>query len=127
MTHSRDDLVQYRLDRAFETLAEAKTMASANHWNACLNRLYYCCFYAVSALLLKNDLSSSKHSGVHSLFNRHFVKTDKVPKTLARAYRDFFELRREGDYVDLVQFTESDVAPMIPLAEDFLKHVAGLI
>lgn len=57
------DLIQYRIARAKETLEEAGVLSSSGHWNACVNRLYYACFYAVSALLTKHDLSSSKHSG----------------------------------------------------------------
>ena len=76
------DLVLYRMTRANETLEDARILANAGRWNACVNRLYYACFYAVSALLVRHGLSSSKHTGVRSLFNRHYVKTGKVPKDL---------------------------------------------
>jgi len=45
-------LIQYRLDRAREAFEEALLMQREEHWNACINRLYYACFYAVTALLL---------------------------------------------------------------------------
>ena len=48
------ELVTYRLQRAEETLEEARVMQNIGHWNACANRLYYAAFYAVSALLVKN-------------------------------------------------------------------------
>jgi uncharacterized protein (UPF0332 family) len=66
-------------------------------WNPCVNRLYYACFYAVSALLLRHGFSSSKHTGVRSLFNRHFVKTGKISKALAQIYNDLFARRQESD------------------------------
>ena len=66
----REALIRYRLERARETLAEAATLAHASHWNGCVNRLYYACFYAVTALLLRKGLGSSKHSGTLGLFNR---------------------------------------------------------
>lgn len=69
-----NELVKYRLDRADEALEEAVLLADNAKWNTCVNRLYYSCFYAVSALLAKDDLSSSKHTGVRSLFNLHYVK-----------------------------------------------------
>lgn len=106
MKGSVEDLIQYRLDRAEETLEDAKILARSERWSACANRLYYAAFYSVSALLLKYDLSSSKHTGVRSLFNRHFVKTNKVPKKLARIYNDLFERRQESDYMDFVQLEE---------------------
>ncbi len=102
MTKSNDELVSYRLQRARETLADARILADASRWNPCVNRLYYACFYAVSALLVQEGLSSSKHTGLRSLFNRHFVKTNKVPKEKARIFNDLFERRQEGDYMDFV-------------------------
>ncbi|HUU16901.1 MAG TPA: HEPN domain-containing protein [Sedimentisphaerales bacterium] len=127
MTKSNNELVSYRLQRARETLADARILADAGRWNPCVNRLYYACFYAVSALLIQEGLSSAKHTGLRSLFNRHFVKTNKVPKDKARIFNDLFERRQEGDYVDFVSFEESQVLPWLPEAEAFVKNLADLI
>ena len=107
MTKWSKDLVLYRMARAQETLEDACILANAGRWNACVNRLYYACFYTVSALLVRHGLSSSKHTGVRSLFNRQYVKTGEIPKDLARIYNDLFERRQEGDYIDFVIFQES--------------------
>lgn len=48
----KQDLIQYRLSRAKETLDEVRDLDKLGHWNAAISRLYYACFYAVSALLL---------------------------------------------------------------------------
>ncbi len=127
MTESNGELVSYRLQRARETLADARILADAGRWNPCVNRLYYACFYAVSALLIQEGLSSTKHTGLRSLFNRHFVKTNKVPKDKARIFNDLFERRQEGDYVDFVSFEESQVLPWLPEAEAFVQNLANLI
>jgi uncharacterized protein (UPF0332 family) len=127
MTESNGELVSYRLQRARETLADALILADAGRWNPCVNRLYYACFYAVSALLIQEGLSSTKHTGLRSLFNRHFVKTNKVPKDKARIFNDLFERRQEGDYVDFVSFEESQVLTWLPEAEAFVKNLADLI
>ena len=126
MTEWSKDLVLYRMTRANETLEDARILANAGRWNACVNRLYYACFYAVSALLVYQGLSSSKHTGVRSLFNRHYVKTGKVPKDLARIYNDLFERRQEGDYIDFVRFQESQVLPWISKAEQLVEYVRRL-
>jgi uncharacterized protein (UPF0332 family) len=124
---SPGDLVLYRLQRARQTLEDARLLANASRWNPCVNRLYYACFYAVSALLLQGGLSSSKHTGVRSLFNRHYVRTGKVPKELAPIYNDLFERRHEGDYMDFVDFEGTQVLPWIARAERFIDHIASLI
>ena len=124
---SPGDLVLYRLQRARQTLEDARLLANASRWNPCVNRLYYACFYAVSALLLQDGLSSSKHTGVRSLLNRHYVRTGKVPKELAQIYNDLLERRHEGDYMDFVDFEEAQVLPWIARAERFIDHIASLI
>jgi uncharacterized protein (UPF0332 family) len=64
---------------------------------------------------------------VRSLFNRHYVRTGKVPKALAPIYNDLFERRQEGDYMDFVDFEETQVRPWIARAEQFIEHIASLI
>jgi len=127
VTEWSEDIILYRVERTHETLKDARILASSERWNACVNRLYYACFYAVSALLMKKGLSSSKHSGVRSLFNFHFVKTGKVPKDLARIYNDLFERRQESDYLDFVSFQESQVRPWISQAETLIECILELI
>ena len=95
MTEPLETLIHYRLI-APESLDDARLLADAERWNACVNRLYYSCFYAVSALLVRDGLSSSRHTGVRSLLNRHYVRTGKVPREFARVYNDLFERRQEG-------------------------------
>jgi len=95
-------LIQYRIEKAKETYQEALLMQRENHWNTCANRLYYSCFYAVTALLEKDGFISSKHSGVKSLFNQHIVKTGKISKEKGKLYNRLFDARQEGDYLDFV-------------------------
>jgi len=121
------DLVLYRMSRADATLEDARILAKEGRWNACVNRLYYACFYAVSALLVRDGLSSSKHAGIRSLFNKQYVKTGKIPKDLARIFNDLFERRQEGDYMDFVNFQESQVLPWISKAEELIEYIASLV
>lgn len=119
--------IKYRLSRADESLQEAEMLADSGHWNTCVNRLYYACFYAVSAFLLKNDMSSSKHSGIRSFFNSHFVKPEIVPKETARIYNFLFERRQEGDYEDMALFTGSEVVPWMKEAKLFVNVLKAFI
>jgi uncharacterized protein (UPF0332 family) len=121
------ELIQYRIARAKEAIEEAEVLSASGHWNACVNRLYYACFYAVSALLSRHDLSFSKHSGVRSVFNQHFVKTGILPKETAVIYNSLFERRQEGDYEVFVTFKEADVKPWLKEAEFFVDAVIKLM
>jgi len=122
-----NDLIRYRLDRANETYEEAVLMKHKKHWNTCANRLYYACFYAVIALLEKYGYTASKHGGVKSLFNRHFVKTGKVNKELGKLFNSLFDARQEGDYIDFVYFDEDTVGPWIPKVKEFISTISCLL
>ncbi len=127
MSDPKNDLVNYRIQRAYEALEDVRILADAGRWNTSVNRLYYACFYAVSALLIKEGLSSFKHSGVRSLFNRHYVKAGKVPREMAQIYNDLFERRQESDYLDFIRFDQSQVHAWIPKVQEFIKLVETII
>ncbi len=122
-----EDVIQYRLARAHETLDEARLMADAGHWNTCVNRLYYACFYAASALPLHKGLASAKHSGVRAFLNQHFVKTGIIEQSLGALYNELFDSRHEGDYRDLVSFDSEWVRPLLPRAREFVEVVGALV
>ncbi|MDR2685135.1 MAG: HEPN domain-containing protein [Prevotellaceae bacterium] len=50
----RTALMEYRLQKAKDTMTETKEIIDAHAWYAAANRLYYACYYAVSALLIAN-------------------------------------------------------------------------
>lgn len=120
-------IIRYRLERAEETYLEALLMQREKHWNICANRLYYACFYAVSALLQQHDLSSGKHSGVKAFFNQHFVKTGILDKEFGRLYSRLFDARQEGDYIDFVRYAVDDVEPWIERVRLFIDVSSELI
>jgi uncharacterized protein (UPF0332 family) len=127
MTGSRDELVEYRLERAQEALEEARLMADWGHPNTAVNRLYYACFYAVSALLLAKGLSAVKHSGIRSLFGQHYVKTGLISKELAAFYNDLFESRQESDYEDFFRVDPDLIGPWLNQAEQFIAAIVQML
>lgn len=123
MSYPKDELIAYRIKRAKEVLQEAEVMAGMNHWETCINRLYYACFYAVTALLEKHDLSSSKHTGVRSLFNSRFIVTNTIPKDYGRLYNLLFKYRQQSDYEDFFKIDEDIVKQWIDETKDFVDLV----
>ncbi|MTI86159.1 MAG: HEPN domain-containing protein [Firmicutes bacterium] len=51
-------IIAYRRSLADDCLKEAELLIQHNHFNAAVNRLYYACFYIVSALLVLTDTHS---------------------------------------------------------------------
>ncbi len=74
MINNKEELTKYRSERASKTLEEAKIMIENEYFNASVNRIYYACYYAISALLLKKDIQTNSHKGIRQMFGLYFVK-----------------------------------------------------
>ena len=117
------DLVKHRLRRAQETLGEAKSLFDSGYIFGVVNRAYYACFYAVIALLLTEGLTSSKHTGVQSLFGEHWIKAGRLPPELGRFYNRLSERRQAGDYQDIPAFDRADAETWLGEAEGFIDKI----
>lgn len=126
MNLSREEIVRYRVDRANETLDEARELAATTHWHGTLNRIYYACFYAVTAALHAKGHTSKKHSGVLSLFAVHLVKPGSVSKELGRFYNRLFAARQDLDYTDFAQVDPIEVRVWLSTASEFVATVTEL-
>lgn len=124
---SRQSLVRYRLERADETIIEAKLLASEGHYNATMNRLYYACFYAVQALLVANNISASTHAGVKTMLGLHFVSKGLLDKEQGKTFSRLFEIRHTGDYDDFVYCDREMTEDYTPKAEVFISKIKELI
>lgn len=76
----RKKLISYRIKRANDTLNEIELLVENQLWNTAVNRLYYACYYAVIALLVKNKIKAQTHGGVRQMFGLHFIKTGLIDK-----------------------------------------------
>jgi hypothetical protein len=127
MSNTLADLIQYRIDRAYETLADARLLADNNSWNSCINRLYYASFYVVNALLLKNNIRTHTHNGCKTKFHSEFIKTGLVDKNIGKLYSELFDNRQEGDYADFIFFNREMALPLIEGTENLVKEIEKLL
>ena len=123
MITSNDDLIKYRTSRSLETLKEADLLIQNEFWNASINRIYYACYYAVSALLLKSNINSSSHKGLRQLFGLHFIQTDLISKEDGRLFSDLFDRRQTGDYDDFIFYEEETVKYFIMKQKYLFKEL----
>ena len=85
-----------------------------------INRLYYACFYAVTSLLLSGEIETKTHSGTKQLFGLHFVKTGKISEENNKLYTKLFHMRQSADYEDGVEYTESDLLPLMAPVQELI-------
>ena len=118
------EYIKLRMARARDTLSEAELLLNSGYLTGSVNRIYYAFFYAVNALLFSEGLSSSKHSGVVSFFDRYWIKTGRLPLEMGKLYRQLFELRQEGDYRDTARFEQNEVRNLQSQAHTFIEQIA---
>jgi len=116
-------LVDYRIQRAKETLSEADNLIEAGFFNAAVNRLYYACYYAVTALLIKNNIVTQSHNGVKQMFSLHFIANRKIDRRLSAFYGRLLNDRISGDYDDFVNYDNEMIAALHPQAEEFISVI----
>ena len=119
----RKNLVVYRIQRAKETLMEADSLIKDGYYNAAINRLYYACFYAVMALLLKNNIVAKTHQGAIQMFSLHFIINNKINKRHSIFYGKLFNDRMSGDYDDFVEYDNEKINDIRPQAEEFIAAI----
>ena len=123
MTKEQNDYINYRLQRATDTLNDPKLLAENERWNSSLNRLYYACFYAISALLFYHSIEAKTHKGVRIKFMSEFIKTGLFDKNFGKLFSDLFDWRLEGDYSDFVSFDIDLIIPLINKSEEFITLI----
>ena len=92
-----------------------------------MSRLYYACFYAVSALLLTKGLTATRHSSLRTLFHQHLIRPGLLPLGQGQLYDRLFDQRQRSDYADLVHFGVQEVRGWYVEVEAFVTAVAVLI
>jgi uncharacterized protein (UPF0332 family) len=123
MTKEQNDYINYRLQRASDTLNDARLLAENERWNSSINRLYYACFYAVSALLFYHSIEAKTHKGVRIKFMSEFIKTELFDKEYGKLFSDLYDWRQEGDYSDFVSFDKDLTLPLIKRTEEFIALI----
>lgn len=127
MKNKGKDLSKYRLEDSKEKLKSAEILLEKGQYKDSISRSYYAMFSAARALLALKEVNSSKHSGVISLFNQHFVKTNIVRKNCGRMLLDAKELREESDYGDFYIVTQEDAKTQLENAKFLFKEIERIL
>ena len=124
---SREALIAYRMNRADETLREADLMINEHLYHGAINRLYYACYYASIAILLKKGIQAQTHSGVKTMIGLHFVTKGLIPIETGRAFTTLFERRQSGDYDDFVLCDQNEAKELRTKAITYIDCIKSLL
>jgi uncharacterized protein (UPF0332 family) len=123
----RQDLINYRTEKAYKVLQEAKDNAKLHHWNLAGNRLYYSVFHMCQALLLSEGDTTRRHAGMIHKIGLDFITTGRLDRKYGRLISRLYELRQSGDYDDKFDATEEEIMPYFQQVEQLLDVLKGLI
>ncbi len=124
---NRNALAAYRYRRSQETLAEVPSLKQLGYYNTAVNRLYYACYYAAVALLIRHGINPGTHAGVKQMIGMHFVATGRMSRETGRSFSLLFERRHSSDYDDFAYSTEEEVNELLPKAKTFIEAVGLLL
>ena len=120
---NRIDIVRYRIENANLTLAEVETHKANGYYNTAVNRMYYACYYAASALLIAYGIETKSHDGVRQQLGKQMVLTGKLPAELGKFYSQLFSKRTAADYEDFICQNLETVEELLPTAQLFVKTI----
>lgn len=123
MEGTLEELSKYRFETSVEALNDAKLMYDNERYKNALNRAYYSIFHAIRSVNALDGYDSSKHSGVISYFNQHYVKENVFPKELSKIIRLASENREKADYLDFFIASKSEAEKQIHRAEEFIEYI----
>ena len=123
----RNALVKHRLERAIETMNEVNATMQLQFWRIAANRLYYACYYAASAPLIKHGISTNSHRGVSNQLGLYFISKGLVSSEHGKLLKHLFELRQTGDYDDWIDIEEENIIHLVEPAQKFIQEMERLI
>ena len=115
--------LQLIIQKAFRSIDAAHRNIAQGDYDFGASRAYYAAFYAMEAVLITKGLSFSKHAGVVSAFNQHFVKTGIFRKEFSKFISRLFRERQAGDYDFELSINEEDAKEDVRIAEIIVKAV----
>lgn len=120
----RFDIVLYRINSAKALLTEIDDHIKRGYYNTAMNRMYYACFYAVSALLLHAEVDGVKsHEGVRQMFGKHFIQTGLLPREWGHFYTIIFNNRSAADYEDFKTYDLKATQELFPRICTFIELI----
>lgn len=110
--------------RARQSLSAAGTLLrESGHAEQSVAASYYAIFHAAKAALAVDDIATSTHAGLKSMFGLHLVKTGSIEPEWGTALGLSLEDRVEADYNVFAHFSDEDAGDQHARATAFLERI----
>ncbi|TAL69225.1 MAG: HEPN domain-containing protein [Bacteroidetes bacterium] len=121
------NLVNYKREKAKKILDEIDSHIKNNFLATAMNRIYYAGFNIITALMLIEDFSSSKHSQLIGKFNKDYIHSGIIDKEIADILNLSFRKRTAVDYHDFTIVVKDEVQLYYKKMKKFVKVIDEII
>lgn len=126
LDEARERLAKEWLGLADEALASARREHQAGQDRFAINRCYYACFYAVSAVLLREGKTFVRHVALRQAVHSELVHPGRIDARLGQFYNDLFRSRHLADYDPSARVSPTDAVQAIQGAGEFVAEMKRL-
>ncbi len=109
--------IKLTLEQAKERIESAEALLKINNYRDAISRAYYAFFDAATPALLTQGIVAKTHHGLILLFEKHFIKTQKVPMKIGRWLTKAKQAREEVDYERRKEVSQESVESAIQSAK----------
>jgi uncharacterized protein len=129
MTPKQDriDLARYYIAKARDRYDDGLILKNMARYESAANRLYYALFHTANAVLALKDAASSRHRGVKTLFDMHFIKTGTMDRKYSKLYNTVLEVREDSDYEDFYIIDKVEVDSNFVQVKEFIDYADAFI
>ena len=124
---ARRQIIEYWFHKADDALLSAHSEVQAGRFDFVVNRAYYACFYAASAVLLAMGRKFVKHSGLRAAVHKDLVKAGLLGTKWGKAFDRIFENRQFADYIELHRFEREQIDEIVSNAKEFVQEMHRLV
>jgi len=61
------------------------------------------------------------------MFGLHFISPGVISKEGGKLYTELFDMRRKGDYEDLIYFLKEEVVPLVEPARQLILEIEAVL
>ncbi len=115
------------IQKADRSLSAAQRNRDAGDYDFASSRAYYAAYYAINAVLLSEKVTSSKHSGNISEFNRLFLKRGVFPKEYGKMVNRLFSDRQIADYESGLSISQAEARADIAAAREIVEAIRSYL
>ena len=96
-------------------------------WNNAVGRLYYACYYAVSALLIDRAINAKTHTGTRQMFGKNFVEPGIIGNEHGKVFSKLFGMRHVATMMISLILRSKTVMSLIKPATELISEIECLL